>query len=453
MRVALWMSAWWIAVGLFAPPALGQDLQECLRLGLERSDQLAAARAQVEAVRQEKNALTPSYFPQIGVDARALWVKPHSTVPTMDLGASGAGLSPELAGLLVGLSDSFGSFMAVPDRNLDLTVQAYQPLTQLAQVAYYQKALGDGEKVAALGRDLAHDRIALGIGATYFNVLLADRQIEALARAQKQVDRLLEDAGKMLEQGMIIKADLLKMEIRRRDLDVSVLRATSARDLARSSLAQAIGLPPDRVLVADIDVPLTPLRDLAWHVEQGRANRRELRMGSLQESMAANQAKAAWFSLLPQVGAIAQANFNDDNILTTPDRTYMAGGMLSFNLFGMGADILKARAADSRRSKAAAEAASVRDEVDLSIEKAWRDAIVARSVVDAAKRTIEQAAESFRAETDRYKAGKSTTSELLGAQTQLTMAETGYQSALYGVALADAALNVAIGVVPFPGLM
>ena len=206
------------------------------------------------------------------------------------------------------------------------------------------------------------------------------------------------------------------------------------------------------MVVSPIDVKPDPLKDLAWHIEQGREGRREMRMSELQERMAANQARAAWFNLLPQVGAIAQANFNDDNILTTPDRTYMAGGMLTWNCFGMGADILKARAADANRAKAAADAAAARDDVELSIEKAWRDAVVAREMVEAAKKTIEQAAESFRAESERYKAGKSTTSELLGAQTQLTAAETGFQASLYGVALADAALNLAIGRFPFPGL-
>jgi outer membrane protein TolC len=157
--------------------------------------------------------------------------------------------------------------------------------------------------------------------------------------------------------------------------------------------------------------------------------------------------------MLPQIGAVATANFNDDHTDMTPDRTYTAGGMLSWNFLGMGADVLKARAADAGRAKAAAEAAALRDEADNAVEKAWRDAVVAREMASAAKATIEQAAESFRAESERYKVGKSTTVELLGAQTQLTAAETGYQAALHGVAMADAALNVAVGRVPFPALM
>ena len=205
--------------------------------------------------------------------------------------------------------------------------------------------------------------------------------------------------------------------------------------------------------MAPFEVKPAQLPELATSLRQGRENRRELRMGVLQEQVAASQARAAWMALLPQVGAVAQANFNDDHILTTPDRTFMAGGMLSFDFFGMGATLIRARAADSAVARVSAEAAATRDDVDLSIEKAWRDARVAREVAEAARLTVEQAAESFRAETERYKVGKATTSELLGAQTQLTLAETTLQSAIYGVALADAALNVAEGRVPFPGLM
>jgi outer membrane protein TolC len=353
-----------------------------------------------------------------------------------------------LLGAIFGAMD-FSAFTAVPDHNDDLKITAYQPLTGLAPLGAYASVASDAAELGKLGYEVTRDQITLFLGSSYFGALLAQKRVRTLEKALEQVDRLLTDGRNMMAQGLITKADLLKFEMRYSEVKIQLLQARQDSEQARSYLAKLLDLPLDQVTPEDPAVTIDKLEDLPWYVDRGERDRRELRMATLQEDIAGATRTAAYLNLIPQVGAVASADWNDDGLDTTPDRTYAAGFALSWNFWGLGSDVLKARAASYAKEKAVHEARATRLDIHAGIEKSWRDAQVAHETVEVAKQTLAQAEENFRIEQNRYKAGKSTATDLLGAQTQLTSSETGYYAALYGAALSDAGLAAAIGRKPF----
>jgi len=437
-----------------ASPAYALDLKECIQRGMANSDRILAAKAEYDKARMERYAAIPNLLPQVSVTASKLWLDVHSTIPETNTTLP-PNTPPEQAQLLGAIFSAmdFSAFTAVPDHNDDLTLKAYQPITMLPQLVYYDRISSDVTELAKLGYQLTSDQIALYLGGAYFNVLIAQKNVRALDRALEQVDRLLKDGQNMMAQGLITKADLLKFQIRQSDVKIQLLRARNDEAQAKSYLAKLLDLPIEQIDCQEGEIDLEKPKELGWYLQQGEKDRLELRMTSLQEEMASSARSAAYLNLIPQIGAMAQADWNDDGLDTTPDRTYSYGFVLSWNFWGLGADVLKARAASYANQQYAHTAKASRIEIQMSIEKAWRDFSVALEAVDTTQRTLEQAEENFRIEQNRYKVGQSTAYDLMGAQTQLTGAETGYNASIYGAKLAAAALQLAIGKKPFPEFM
>ncbi|NLH47295.1 MAG: TolC family protein [Myxococcales bacterium] len=451
-----WFTAWAVVTVLIlaaSAPAFALDLKECLSRGLAHSDRVLAARAEMEQRDQERYAAATRFLPQVTLQAHQTWLDVHDTMPDMSLTLP-AGLPAEQAALfgsMLGQID-FNAFTAVPDHDNDLTLQAYQPLTQIPRLALYDRMASNTAEAARLGYRATRDRIALYLAMNYFQALIAEKKTATLEQALARVERLETDAQAMKTQGLITKADLLKIQMSRSEVALQLKQARSDEAYAKSYLAKLLDLPLAEIELRDPPTALADHRELAWHLEQGERDRPEIQLTRLQEKIARENRAASYLQLLPDVGAVAAANWNDDGLDTTPDRTYSAGFVLTWNFWGLGGDVLQSRATAYAAEKTMHEARGTRIDLQMSIEKAWRDANLARESVETNRQVLAQAEENFRIEQNRYRVGQTTTTDLLGAQTQLTSAQTGYDAASYLAVLADASLAAAIGEIPFQNL-
>ena len=431
---------------MIAVPAFALDLKETLERGLQKSDRVMAAKADWDKAKMDRAASITNFLPQAEVQVEKLWLDVHNTFPTMNI-VIPPGMSPEIIALLK--SFDFSSFTAVPAYNNDLTVSAYQPLTQLPSIGYYDKMAREGKELARLGYEVTEDQVTLFLGRAYFGVLMAGKRAGALSQGLDTVQHLAKDAQNMMDQGMITKADLLKFQMRQGDIEIQLMQAKSDEAQAKSYLAKLLEMPEDQMICKDVNVTIEPAQNLESYLSQGESGRRELRMATLQEKIAQAASSASYLSLFPSVGAIASADWNDDGLDTTPDRTYSAGFMLTWNFWSWGGDWMKAKSAAYSRDKAVHEAKATKIDVRMSIESAWREALIAHQQVTVSKTILEQAQENFRIDENRYKVGKTTATDLLGSQTQLISAQTGYDGAVYGAAMADASLEAAVGKKPY----
>ena len=441
-----------LAVGL-AASASALDFKEALTQGLAKSDRILAAKAAYDKARMQRYSTLGNFGPQLNLSVQKIWLKVDNTFKTgtVTIPPEYQEFAPLIAALFSGMD--LAALTAVPNHNDDLKLTAYQPLSQLFQIGFYERMAQDGQDIAQLTYEVTQDQIALFLGQIYFNVLLAGKKVETYERALTQVDRLVKDGQAMLAQGLITKADLLKFQIRHGEVDLQLLQARQDLEMARALVARLLDMPVEQVVCRDVEpAPVEPL-DLNHYMDAGTAARRELKITRLAERVARSAKTAAYLQLLPNIGAVGSADWNDDGLITTPDRTYAAGFSLDWNFWSWGRDFHAARAADYDAKRARYEAHASATDILLSIEKAWRDDRVSHEAVRMQKTTLDEAEENFRIEQARYKVGKSTTTDLLGAQTQLTGAQAGYAAARYGAVLADAALRVAVGQSPFPDVM
>lgn len=444
------------ALLVFPQATLALDLHECLKVGLANSDRVLAARASMDQRQTDRYASVPNFFPQVSLQASYMWLDVHSTMPDLAIHLP-EGMPEEQAamfGSLLGEFDPLLDLMTeVPDYNRGMKLQAYQPLTQLPQIAMYDRMAADASKLAALNYGVTKDQITLFLASQYLQALIAEKKMETLRRASEQMNQLIKDGLALRSHGMITEADYLKIQMHQGEVELQLRQALSDEAYFKSYLAKLLNLPLDQIILEEPVPPVVVAHDLTWCLDQGEQNRRELQMTSLQEGIARSNRTASYMNLFPQIGAVAAADWADDGLDATPDRTYSAGVVLSWNFWGMGRDVLQARSSAYALSRAEHEARATRIDLRMSIEKAWHDAQLAHEAVATHKRILDQARENFRIEGERYRLGQTTTSDLLGAQTQLTSAQTGHDAARFMAILADETLVYAVGQHPFSYLL
>ena len=436
-----------VILAIFLPAkAQALDLKECIQRGMAMSDKIKAAQDGSNEAEMQRLAAIGGFMPGMTAKASWLWIDAHNTL-VMDTSSIPAQYAPLIQAM------DLSTLTALPDHNHDLTITAYQPLTQLGQIAFYNKMARNGKKIADLQYELTEDNVALLLGGAYFGVLANRGRVSALEKAQDQVARLVKDAENMMAQGMITKADLLKFQLRRDEVEMQLMQAREDLAQAKSTVARYLNLTSPEVDYEDYTPSLAAPRELDWYLSQGQKQRPDLQIVGLSVRNAQAAKGAAFWENLPKISAVASQDWNDDGLLTTPDRTTSGGLVMEWNFWDWGSTLNKARAARFQAKRAEHQANATQQDILLSIEKAWRDDRVAHQQVMVQKNSVTEAEENFRIERNRFDVGKTTTTDLLTAQTQLTSAETGYTGALYGAAMADASLSFSVGNKPFPDIM
>ena len=105
----------------------------------------------------------------------------------------------------------------------------------------------------------------------------------------------------------------------------------------------------------------------------------------------------------------------------------------------------KVSQARARREQAALDSSDARRSIELEVRQAYSDYLQALELLEAQKKTVEQAEESLRLAGARFSAGTGTQLDVLSAQTALTEARSNEIQALYDYNVAVATLERATG--------
>ena len=105
----------------------------------------------------------------------------------------------------------------------------------------------------------------------------------------------------------------------------------------------------------------------------------------------------------------------------------------------------KVTQARAQLSQAELDQADTRRRIELEVRQSYSDYLQALELLEAQKKTVEQAEESLRLAVARFRAGTGTQLDVLSAQTALTEARSNQIQALYDYNVAVAALERATG--------
>jgi outer membrane protein len=264
---------------------------------------------------------------------------------------------------------------------------------------------------------------ALAAAEAYVVLDRAKEYVELLKRARATVAAHVALAEAYVEQGMLVRSELLRAKVELARLDDVLAETEGHVRTASALLAFRVGAPAGTEWNLDLlDTPgaLTVTLDELLGSSSARldlsAARAVLRAGEIEESVR----RAAYW---PRVGLVGRSDWVDDRLFGGHGRSTAIVALASLNVFAGGSD--RAAAASARwEAKAGLEdVARFEEGVRLEVRQAYEDATTATRRHNTARRAVALAEEGARITEERFRSGVVKMIDVLDAATALREAE------------------------------
>src|SRR5580693_233171 len=303
------------------------------------------------------------------------------------------------------------------------------------------------EKAAQYSLKNARELVVLAVGNSYLVTLSGAARVTTAQADVTTAQALYDKAADQQKAGVSPAIDTLRgnVELQTRQQELIVARNDYAKQ--KLALGRVIGLPPGQEFNLTTAAPYEPLATLPLEqdLQRAYASRPDYLAAAQQVRSAEEFRRAATSEYYPSLEIAG--NYGAAGIRPGSSHgVFDVGATLDIPIFAGGrthADVLEAEST-LRQSRQQLE--NLRGQIDYEVRSARLDlnsaaeqVEVAKSSVDLAKQTLEQAQ-------DRFTAGVTDNLEVVQAQDSLTSANETYISALYSHNLAKIELAKAVGV-------
>jgi outer membrane protein len=284
-------------------------------------------------------------------------------------------------------------------------------------------------------------RNALGFEvARAFHTVLKTREfIRAAEAAVNSFQTNVAIANKRLEEGTLLKTDVLDLEVRLAQAREDLVRARNANALAKRTLRNLLGIEEGDFEIVD-SAPSAAAPDSVDF--SGRA---ELAAARHRERAAEEQARGAKAGYLPRVSAFGSLDYDYGWKFENGGGSYTAGGLLQWDLWDGNLTRAKVREARANLESAREEQRKVRLALDLEVEQARLELKAASERLSVTQQAVSQALESASLTQARFQQGAALSTQLMDAETVLVSARVRRAEAEADQRIALAALRKAVG--------
>ncbi len=325
---------------------------------------------------------------------------------------------------------SFADFVA-SDPNRPAALDTAMTRLELSVPLYTGGELGGRIAQASLSAESATDgagwaanQAALGAAEAYVALEEAREFVVLLEHARATVKAHVDEAQAYVEQGMLVRSELLRAEVELSRVDDMLAEARGRERLAAASLDFRLAV--DESAQFDLE-PLPPPADLAKGLDGWLsaamdrkdlvAARAMLRAGELEERVR----RAAF---LPRVGVVARHDLVDDRLFGDHGSSTALVAQAGVNLFAGGSDRAAVAAARWEAKAGAEDVKRFEEGVRLEVRQAYEEAVTARARYATAARALDAAREAERINEDRFHGGVVKMLDLLDASNARREAET-----------------------------
>lgn len=425
-----------IVLAIAAAPAYAQPQQEVLTL--EKAIELAE-RTQPSLV-QSRAGIEAS----LGrVDAARV-----ARRPTVSLSGSATIGSSSIRPCADDMTKTCGGFFD-PTTRTGLGAQASWRIYDFGQTSLAIRAAELSAEATrfALQSDVLDVRT--GVEIAYLEAVARQRLITVAETTVKSEEVHLDQARKFVAAQAKDPIEVVQAQARAANAKSSLAQAQSAQAIALANLRAAIGwLDATRSPVVTNSWPTPPEQDpvqLVTLVEQARKQRTEIQQFDKEIAAAQANLEASYAQRRPVLSANASTQWGPGEGDWSPEPTWSAGIVLSWDLFDGGRAAADQRIAKANLISAQAQRDSLLVSLTSQIELARAQIIANRANVAASNEAVTAARAQLKLAEARYTQGLGSQIELADAQTAVTTAEGNLVQAEWQLADAWATLRRALG--------
>jgi outer membrane protein len=293
------------------------------------------------------------------------------------------------------------------------------------------------------------DSVVLLTEQKYWNIVNLQAQQKTLLANQALLNSLLQTQNNMLASGLIAKNDLLKVKVQLSQLQVTKSKTENRRKLALFDFSIYTGIPYDSLMT---------MQDIITNTNAGGAIMLQpdttlsaipsYQLLNSQIENALLQTKLAKAGYLPSlslsINAAQTGSFNKAFSSSFVPSTYATLSIpISEGIWGRSRQ--KVRQRKISENIAQNNLRDSKNQLKVGIMRYWYDMKDELTQISYAKDNLNQATENLKVNQDNYKAGLSTVSDVLDAQSAYQQAEETLNTAYADFQIKKAAYNYAIG--------
>jgi outer membrane protein TolC len=407
-----------LVLWLAAAPAMGGErltLLEAMQRGRENAHEVGAAKARAEAGGERVRQARGFRLPALHLEENFIRTDSPAEVFALELNQERFSFAEFTAS-----DPNHPSPLNTAVTRAELTLPLYTGGELSTRVGQAEA----GAKAAADSATWAGDQSAFEAAKAYVNFAQAREYVGLLDESRKTIQAHVELARNYVEQGMLVRSELLRAEVEMARIEDMLAQARGNARIAAANLAFRVGADQSTEWqLATLAFPAAPRDDLAgWLASaSGRpdlaAARSLVHAGELEVSTR----RAAF---LPRVGIVARGDLVDDHLFGHHGESTAIMAQASLNLFAGGSDRAAIRAAEWDAKAGQEDVARFGEGVQLEVRQAWEEAATARARQATAARAVNAAREAERIVSERFSTGVVKMLDLLDAATARREAET-----------------------------
>ena len=412
MMVGLCMS---LSVGLHAQTL---SLDTCLTLALEHNAAVKNAELSVEMAKLVKKQAFTKYFPNVSGMALGY----YALHPLVEYGIDDID-NATARQWLHNFYMQYGHALGIPEslsfaeKGVSVGATLIQPVFMGGQIVYGNKLAGVGVEAAELQQDLQQQEILLKTEQSYWLVVSLKAKRQTVVAALDFLDTLYRDVEGAFNAGLVTKNEVLKVSLKRTEMQSTLLRIQNGIQLAQRALCQMIGVSYDENIQLGDTIPavMPAPESLYADMDAAVSNRTETRLLQLQMEAARLQRKMVLGEALPHlmVGAgIAYGNLIFDDYSTNG----LVFASLQVPLTGWWENAYKQKEATLKLQRARNEYEDLTEKMSLETTQAWNNLQERYAQLGLAEVSVAEADANLQTVRQNYRAGLASVSDLLEAQ-------------------------------------
>ncbi|MGD9930007.1 MAG: TolC family protein [Mangrovibacterium sp.] len=397
------------------------SLEEALQLADENNLTTRSGEAREAAARGAYRMTNSVFLPGLSVS--------HTGISTNDpLSSFGFKLKQEI----VGQADFDPARLNDPDdmEHFNTKLEVQQPLLNLDGI-YARKAARNQYEAMSLQSNRVKQNIRYEVKKAYYMLELARSSVQVLEQSVKVAEEALKLTRESEKQGFVKQADVLEAAVRLDERQNQLREANNQLQTANEFLAHLLGLDLGTTIETVDSLIQPPAQFFMGNQAVNLENRSDLKAYQKQIEAGENMLKSEKMKFIPRVNAFGSYEWNDSKLMGTAANNYMVGATLSWNLFSGYKNIGSAQQASARLDEARTNYQDYLSQSHIQFNRSKRNLELSFQQIQTSKLAKEQAEESFRIRTDRYKQGLEKTTDLLISEALASQKKLQYIQSIY----------------------
>lgn len=393
------------------------SLQQAIDSTLQRNKDVQLAMLEQRIAHSKFKEMNAIFLPQVDFSFTAL----HSDNPLNVFGF-------KLQQQSVQATDFNPALLNNPKSIGDFTskLQVKQPILNLDMI-YLRKAVAKQADIYGYKTQRTKEYLIYEVQKAYLQLQLLYQQVVVLQEALATAQATALFVQNRVEAGLMQRADLMNTKVVITGIESSIAEANSNIANVSDFLSLLMDKPYGTLYkVQQTDIDIAANIDKA--IPENRADFAAMQAAIDASDLAMDASRKSY---LPKLNAFASYQYNDRSLFGFGSGSYLAGAMLSWDIFKGNSTKNKLATQQLERSRIAEQLDVQRKQSELELAKTIRQYNDAKFLIAQQEAAVATATEALRMLKDRHEQGLAGNTDLLMAQNQLAQQKLALANAIF----------------------